>query len=150
MHFNYNAALQQLKNVPPYRLPFFLLVLMTVCISLKTIAQDNDSFAVTVNFHSICCGVPSDQLLNKKISAFKIKYRIRRIEAVRIGPLGREGEYSIGFPLKEMNTVIKRLFIRLLGNTVKQMNDRGIASIAINVSRSVFENTGANSTPVFY
>ncbi|MBK8712192.1 MAG: hypothetical protein IPL97_10030 [Niastella sp.] len=69
-------------------------------------------FPATVMFTSECCGVPTDSSILKMIQHFKKQYHIKTISWYHIGPLGREGEYNMAFPLTELKAAQKRIFIK--------------------------------------
>ena len=82
-------------------------------IIINSINQDSVlAYPIAVKFQSVCCGVPSDVPLQKAIKSFKKRYKINIIDAVHIGPLGREGEYDLAFPLNEMTDTQKKAFIK--------------------------------------
>jgi hypothetical protein len=89
------------------------------------------SYPVAVKFQSVCCGVPSDVPLQKAVKSFKTKYKIAIIDAVHIGPLGREGEYDLAFPLNEMTDPQKKAFIKTLKSAVKKMTNKGKANLQL-------------------
>lgn len=90
-------------------------------------------YPVVVSFQSQCCGVPDSKPLINMINAFKKKYGIRKIAYDRTGPLGREGEYSLSFPLKELNAAKRKIFIQKVQAVVLTMKDRGSATVELNV-----------------
>jgi hypothetical protein len=101
-------------------------------------ADSTISFRVLLKFQSECCGVPSDRPLVKSIQAFKKKYHLKSIQAYRMGPMGREGEYYLGFHLKELN---KSLRWKLIGNikaaVVKMSRDKGTVVLEENSDASL-------------
>ena len=101
-------------------------------------AQDSlpreKKYALVVQFHSICCGVPDDAPLQKAIRSFRKKYKTRKIHADKIGPMGKEGEYYLAFTLKELTVKQRRLFIKKVEAVVPVMKDRGQASTEKNLT----------------
>jgi len=84
------------------------------------------SFRVLLKFQSECCGVPSDRPLIKTIQAFKKKYHLKSIQAYRMGPMGREGEYYLGFHLKELNKSLRwKLISKIKAAVVTMCKDKG-------------------------
>lgn len=67
---------------------------------------------MAIQFHSVCCGVPSEIPVVKMIKSFKKKNHIKSITAYHIGPLGKEGEYDLAFQLTELN---KSQRVKLIG-----------------------------------
>ncbi len=98
---------------------------MMGCSGYSQKAGSDSTFQVGVAFNSMCCGVPSETPMKLFIDSFKLKYDIPEILATRIGPLGREGEYRLGFGLSEMNALQKKEFISGLSNIQKLKDDPG-------------------------
>ena len=101
-------------------------------IGFITKAQTKDSiihYPIVIQFQSVCCGVPSDEPLNAFLKTFKRNNKIKKITAYKIGPLGREGEYNIGFKLTELNKAQKKSFIKKLKQLVPKLNDKGLAVV---------------------
>ena len=91
-------------------------------------AQQKDSllsYPIAVKFQSICCGVPDGTPLRRMVLSFKKKNRLKYIASYHIGPLGREGEYIVGFPLDEMTQKQKKNFIKKIKIIVPKLNDKG-------------------------
>ena len=112
-----------------------LLLLIQIIVLDASKAQSSDStlYPLTIKFASICCGVPSDVPLNKEIKLFKTKNKIKRIKAIKISPMGREGEYWICFKLKELSKKQKIKFSNKLCKITKKMTDRGNAYCQNNI-----------------
>ena len=91
-------------------------------------------YPVVVQFHSICCGVPSEKPLTQFITTFKKANHIQKINAVKISPMGKEGEYYLAFSLKEMDRKQKFLFRNKLKNITDKMKDKGNASVEENMN----------------
>lgn len=107
-----------------------LLPIFILSFSLSLFAQQKDSlfkFPILIKFNSICCGVPSDSLLRKSIIGFKRKNKLIQIAAFKISPMGKEGEYYLGFTLKEVSNKKRSSFIQSLSEIIPLMNDKGIA-----------------------
>ena len=92
------------------------------------------NYPIVVKFQSICCGVPSAAPLEKMIVTFKKKQRIKSISVYHIGPLGRESEYVLAFPLLEMSVKKRQKFISKIKTIVPKMKDKGNAEFEINYS----------------
>ena len=110
---------------------FFMM--LSVCCKAG-LSDSTLSYPVVVKFQSICCGVPSAAPLEKMIATFKKKQRIKSISAYHIGPLGREGEYVLAFPLLEMSVKKRQKFISKIKTIVPKMKDKGNAEFEINYS----------------
>lgn len=117
---------------------FFILSFSFV--TLISIAQQKKKkekslfYPVVVQFHSVCCGVPSDKPLTQFINTFKKANRIQKINAIKISPMGKEGEYYLAFTLKEMDRKQKFLFRNKLKNITDKMKDKGNASVEENMN----------------
>lgn len=108
-----------------------ILFFISLCfIGISTNAQTKDSivrYPIVIQFQSVCCGVPSQQPLISFIKTFKRNNKIKKISAYRIGPLGKEGEYNVGFKLTELNRAQKKSFIKKIKLLVPKLNDKGMA-----------------------
>lgn len=91
-------------------------------------------YPVVVQFHSVCCGVPSEKPLTQFIAAFKKDNQIQKINAIKISPMGKEGEYYLAFPLKEMNRKQKFLFWNNITKVTEKMKDKGNASVELKMN----------------
>jgi hypothetical protein len=63
----------------------------------------------------------------------------------KIGPLGREGEYHLGFKLTEFNRAQKKSFIKKIKQIVPKLNDKGLAVVNENVEVNL-SNFSSNVT----
>ncbi len=111
------------------RILFFISLIF---IGISTNAQTNDSivrYPILIQFQSVCCGVPSEAPLVSFLKTFKRNNKIKKITAFKIGPLGREGEYNVGFKLTELNRAQKKSFIKKLKLLVPKLNDKGMAVV---------------------
>lgn len=109
---------------------FLLFALIT---SVSVFANPlHNSYPIIIKFNSIGTGIPSDKPLLDFISAFKKKYKIKKISYDKIGPMGREGEYHMAFKLKEMNKARAAAFIKGVKKTIPLMKDRGSAEVELN------------------
>ncbi len=110
-----------------------ILFFISFCIiGFSTKAQTKDSivsYPIVIQFQSVCCGVPSEEPLISFLKTFKRNNKIKKITAYKIGPLGREGEYNIGFKLTELNKAQKKSFIKKLKQLVPKLNDKGLAVV---------------------
>ncbi len=90
-----------------------LLSIFLLTIAQVLTAQDSlkTTYPLVISFQSECCGVPSQTSLRNFITTFKKKYKIKKITANHIGPMGREGEYYLAFGLKELNKKRAKEFI---------------------------------------
>jgi hypothetical protein len=115
------------------RIILVIIIQIIVFNSSKAQTFDSTLYPLTIKFASICCGVPSDIPLKKEIKLFKTKNKIKRIKAIKISPMGREGEYWICFKLKELSKKQISNFSEKLCNVTKKMTDRGNAYCENNV-----------------
>ena len=119
-----------------------LSLMLFIGISSCLYAQHTDSiksFPFVVKFQSVCCGVPNDSPLKKAINYFKKTNKLQKITATKIAPMGREGEYWIGFSLKELNRKQKSSFIRKMKTTTGKMKDKGYVACEENVKATIAE-----------
>ena len=96
---------------------FILIGIVTKAQTKDSIIQYRDStiqYPIVVEFQSVCCGVPSEAPLVSFLKNFKRTNKIKKIKVYKIGPLGREGEYHLGFKLTEFNRAQKKSFIKKL------------------------------------
>jgi hypothetical protein len=91
-------------------------------------------YPVVVQFHSVCCGVPSEKPLTQFIATFKKDNQIQKINAIKISPMGKEGEYYLAFPLKELNRKQKFLFWNKISKVTEKMKDKGNASVELKMN----------------
>jgi hypothetical protein len=114
------------------------LLIITSLLFIGAFAQTDAArnYKMVVSFHSFASGVPSSKPLTDYITKFKKANRIKSISADRIGPYGREGEYKLGFSLKELTKKQRTLFISRVKKVVKTMNENGSADLQENVSLS--------------
>ena len=124
-----------------------LLVLTLFSATLAANAQSKDTtvYALSVAFNSIGTGVPSDQPLRDYISAFKKKNNLATFDVVRIGPLGKEGEYKLLFPLKNLTIKQKRLFLSKIPSVADKMSERGSVAVLVREKIVAADYTGRTS-----
>lgn len=98
-------------------------------------AQDNMNtrYKLVISFQSECCGVPSDTPIVKFIRSFRKNYKIKKISADEIGPMGKEGEYYLAFKLNELTRKQVKKFITAIKNVKKQPGDNGLFSFEENM-----------------
>jgi hypothetical protein len=128
----------------------YILLVAAFFITTAIFAQKSDSlyYRITVKFGSVAMGVPSDQPVLDYVSAFKKKYKIKKIKYDRIGPMGREGEYYMAFPLKELTKKQQAVFVKNITAIAAKMKDRGYASTVENesVNKTDFNNKISHAT----
>ncbi len=113
-----------------------LLLTLVGCVLLLTLMaqkQDSTVYPVVVQFQSFCCGVPDDKPLKEFICTFKKQHKIKKITAWHIGPMGREGEYWLAFPLTEMNAQQADLFKQQVKAIAATLKDKGGAVVEENL-----------------
>ena len=86
--------------------------------------------------------VRSNQPVLAYVESFKKKYKIKKIKYDRIGPMGREGEYYMAFPLKELTKKQQTVFVKNVTAIAAKLKDRGYASTEENESFSKSEFEG--------
>lgn len=114
------------------KITFLIVLQILVLFSLKAEVADSIKYPLIIKFASVCCGVPSDAPLKKEIKYFKFKNKIKTIKAIKISPMGREGEYWICFKLKELSKKQKINFSDMLCKITKKMTDKGNATCETN------------------
>ena len=126
----------------------YLLLIAALFVTTAMFAQKSDSlhYRITVKFGSMAAGIPSNQPVLAYVAAFKKKYKIKKIKYDRIGPMGREGEYYMAFPLKELTKKQQAVFVKNITAIAAKLTDRGYGSAVENESlnRHDFENKITN------
>ncbi len=127
-----------------------ILFIAIVFLSTKNVIAQNriDYYVITVSFYSKCCGVPDSKPLFDSIVRFKKKNKIKTITYDRLGPLGKEGEYQLGFLLKELSkkqranfiTMVEKITPTLIGSG--DSNSAGGANMKLNVKIMKAEDLG--------
>lgn len=102
--------------------------------SLTAQIRDSISYPVVIQFNSECCGVPSDKPLKNYVKAFRKKYKIKKITALHVGPMGKEGEYWLAFSFKELSRKQAAVFTRGLKLITAKLKDRGSATLVENTA----------------
>lgn len=106
----------------------FYLFCLLLTLSISTFAKSKDTtlhYRILIEFKSFCCGTPSDSLLVRYIKKTKKNCNFKKIYAYKIYPLGKEGEYSLGFTLKGMTLQQRKNFIAGAKKIVPKMKDKG-------------------------
>ena len=110
-----------------------LMIMLTAC---STTNRNTDlGYPIILNFISIGTGVPDAKPVEDFVKKFKTDNGIATVEALRKRPLGKEGEYELAFPLKELNKAQRKLFVADLSAVVKQIKHNG-GSVAITLNSS--------------
>jgi hypothetical protein len=94
--------------------------------SYNIIDTSNKVYAICLHFQSICCGVPDEKPLQIWINEFKKRKHIKKVNALKVGPMGREGEYNLYFNKGEMNNCVFRKFQEGLKKLVSTLKEPGI------------------------
>lgn len=109
-----------------------ILLLVALTFSQCSVSQIKDSvlnYPVVIKFQSKCCGVPEQKPLDSAILLYKINNHIRIIKADKISPMGREGEYYLGFKNSAFLLKHKKTFIAMLRTMCKKMKDPGYVEL---------------------
>ncbi len=99
------------------------------------ICQTKDStlqYDIAVSFGSSCCGVPNAAPLQKAIVKFKKQQHIKKIRAERISPMGKEGEYIMGFKLQSLKPSQRKKMKRIIQSVAAKLKDKGYATTTEN------------------
>jgi len=123
-----------MKPINCFYLALFFLCFNQADAQQKKKIEKSLFYPTVVQFHSVCCGVPSDKPLLQFLSAFKKDNNLIKINAVKIAPMGKEGEYYLAFPLKDMNRKQRFLFRNKLSVVVSKMKDKGNATVEDNMN----------------
>ncbi len=109
----------------------YILTALIISASTSLYAQTEEKtiYPVVISFNSQCCGVPSDSAVKLFIRSFKKQYKIKKISAYHIGPMGREGEYYLAFKLNELNKKKAGYFISKIKQIKKLKSDKGTFTI---------------------
>ncbi len=99
---------------------------------MSCIAQTN-KYRIVIKFGSMCCGVPDNKPLLDYIVAFKKKNKIKKIAYDSIGPMGKEGEYDMGFTLKELKKKQVAMFVKEVTTLATTMKEQGYTNVEENV-----------------
>lgn len=91
------------------------------------------TYPICLHFQSVCCGVPEEKMLKTWITGFKKKYGIKKIKAIQVGPLGREGEYDLYFTLKGLKKTTLNKFKKGIKKIVPKMIEPGMVTLEENV-----------------
>jgi hypothetical protein len=87
------------------------------------------TYPICLHFQSVCCGVPEEKMLKTWIAGFKKKYGIKKINAIQVGPLGREGEYDLYFTLKGLKKTTQNKFKTGIKKIVPKMIEPGMVTL---------------------
>jgi hypothetical protein len=111
-----------------------ILITLIINFSFPLMAQPDvkTTYPLVVSFQSMCCGVPSDSAITNFIRLFKKQYKVKKIKAYHIGPMGREGEYYLAFKLNELNKRQVNYFISRIKNVKPLTTDKGSFSFTEN------------------
>ena len=93
--------------------------------SISAQSRGDRKFPLVVGFVSYCCGVPDNTPVIDFVKSFRKKYKTKAISGYKIGPVGKEGEYYLAFPLKELNKSQAKSFIEEMEKVTVIPGDRG-------------------------
>lgn len=96
-----------------------------LAVSAKAQLQDSAIYPVVIQFNSFGTGVPDDSTIRSSIVDFKKKNKLKTITAIRIGPMGKEGEYWLAFSLDEINKKHRDAFCRAVKAATEKHTERG-------------------------
>lgn len=105
-------------------------------LSLLTQAQKGQkgTYPIVARFISYGAGVPNNKPVMDFVKSFEKKYKTKKIKVDTIGPRGREGEYGLGFSLRELTDKQKKLFVQQIKKVTKRANDAGEIQYEENVT----------------
>ena len=93
--------------------------------SISAQSRGDRKFPFVVGFVSYCCGVPDNTPVIDFTKSFRKKYKTKAISAYKIGPVGKEGEYYLAFPLKELSNSQAKNFIEEMEKVTVIPGDKG-------------------------
>lgn len=116
------------------KLSFLIIVLF---FSAGIFAQsDSLHYRIILKFGSIGTGVSDSKPVLDYISSFKKKNKLKSIAYDRIGPMGREGEFYMAFPLKELSKKQQADFVKNVKQIAEKKAARGYVNAEENESLS--------------
>lgn len=102
-----------------------LSLLIFASASISAQSEGDRKFPLVVGFVSYCCGVPDNTPVINFAKSFRKKHKTKAISAYKIGPVGKEGEYYLAFPLKELNKSQAKIFIEEMEKVTVTPEDNG-------------------------
>jgi len=85
-------------------------------------AQKGDNY-LQLRYGSICCGTPSTAPVDRYITQFKKKNKIKNLEVYRQSGLGREGEFNLYIGTDQLTKKQKTAFVKGLKSAVEAQNN---------------------------
>ncbi len=117
-------------------IPLIFLLIFSAFASTANAQKKEDTTSITypvcLHFQSVCCGVPDEKKLKIWIAGFKKIYNIRKIRALHVGPLGREGEYDLYFSLNGLKKSTKQSFLKGIKKLSTGLKDPGMVTVEEN------------------
>lgn len=106
-----------------------LIIILLFCfLSMQGSAQVmGKTYPVVIQFNSECCGVPADSVLRGYVTDFKRSNNLKKFSAIKIGPMGREGEYWLAFGLAGLQPAQKHKFRQGMKKLAEQLKSPGYA-----------------------
>ena len=101
-----------------------LVAIASVVYTAAIARQDSTRYALILDFYSIGTGTPGDQPLKDFVTTYRKKNKLKPLAATRVGGLGREGEYAIVFPLKELTIKQKQQFISAISKALPNLKTK--------------------------
>lgn len=116
-------------------------IIAIIALSITSVAtyarqKTEAKYPLILSFHSIGTGVPNDQPLKDYITTYRRKNKLPALRATLVGGLGREGEYAILFPLKELTAMQKKRFVAALAKDLPALNKKSENGGGINLSQN--------------
>ena len=108
--------------------------------------EQKKEYLIVARFISYGAGVPNNKPIMTFVRSFEKKYKTKKIQADTIGPRGREGEYGLGFYLRELTQKQKKSFVQQIKKVTKQNGDRGEIQFEQNVTADEANIPGRGKT----
>ncbi|MDH6254310.1 hypothetical protein M2347_004037 [Chryseobacterium sp. H1D6B] len=99
-------------------------------------SQKNQNY-LQIGYSSICCGTPSKDPVIKYLAQFQKKNKIKNLEILQQGGLGREGEFNLYIGIDALSKTQKGTFIKGLQsaidaqNKTRQQNSDGLVNLDV-------------------
>jgi hypothetical protein len=98
-----------------------LLLLLGIFCFTFFFSQKNQNY-LQVGYSSICCGTPSPEPVIKYLTQFQNKNKIKTLEILQQGGLGKEGEFNLYIGTDALSKIQKGNFLKGLQSVINSQN----------------------------